>query len=57
MALTSHGHHIPGTSRSDFKPKDVTLCGGPEECPRCKSEVESSVAFITRKTNVLPVLD
>lgn len=45
MSFTSHGHHIPGTLKGNFTPSDVARCGGVNLCPRCKSEVESSMAF------------
>jgi hypothetical protein len=44
-AFTSHGYHIPGTGDTKFVPQNVFLCGGPKKCARCKSEVESSMAF------------
>lgn len=35
MALTDHGHHIPGTSsKSDFQ-EEVKDCGGPGNCGDC----------------------
>jgi len=47
MAYTSHGHHIPNTTMGDVDSKpDATQCGGPKICPRCKAEVESSMAYI-----------
>jgi len=39
MALTSHGHHIPGTSSDDESYKRVRArCGGPGLCPQCSKE-------------------
>lgn len=46
MAYTGHGHHIPGTTMGEFKPREVARCGGPKICPRCKSEVQSSMAYM-----------
>lgn len=40
MTLTSHGHHIPGTSREDEDPEaKVARCGGIVLCHHCKTYV------------------
>lgn len=44
MVYTGHGHHIPGTIRPDFQPKDVARCGGVQMCPRCKKEAQTAMA-------------
>jgi hypothetical protein len=45
-AYTGHGHHIPGTSPGPEKLPNAIKCGGVENCPRCKAEVESSMAYM-----------
>lgn len=39
MTLTSHGHHIPGTTHDDEQMHPmVHRCGGPDMCKTCKDE-------------------
>lgn len=52
MTLTSHGHHIPGTSRDDEDPNaSVHRCGGIVLCRVCrtyvglKSQTETPLVF------------
>lgn len=37
MAYTTHGHHIPGTTK-EGRPDKVARCGGPGLCKTCSME-------------------
>ncbi len=41
MALTGHGHLIPGSVLGSEEPKSIKRCGGPTICPRCKDDVSA----------------
>jgi hypothetical protein len=49
MAYTGHGHHIPGTLKGQgvTTAPAPTHCGGVEECPRCKQDVEEYTSRVT----------
>lgn len=39
MAFTHHGHEIPGSPNFGPKPMWQVVCGGPDECAQCRSDV------------------
>lgn len=46
MAYTGHGHHIPGTQQGTGTIGEIVQCGGVTLCPRCKSEVASTISIM-----------
>lgn len=38
MALTRHGHHIPGSGEDISPPASVARCGGPMLCLDCQKD-------------------
>lgn len=49
MAYTAHGHHIPGTLRGQgvVSAQTPIKCGGVDECPRCKQDVQEYMESVT----------
>lgn len=39
---TTHGHHIPGTTKDENFPEQVARCGGPSLCSQCSREAAKS---------------
>lgn len=51
MTLTSHGHHIPETTKDDEEAGiAVARCGGPTLCKRCQHEMVMALHESPRRT-------
>ena len=52
MTLTSHGHHIPGTSTIDEIPfRSKARCGGVRLCKDCKKESSEAKSYYSQVDN------
>lgn len=52
MTLTSHGHHIPGTSTIDEKPfPNKARCGGPSLCKDCMRASAKAKSYHSQDDN------
>jgi hypothetical protein len=40
MAFTAHGHHIPNTVLTEFRPQSPDRCGGVKLCSKCMADVQ-----------------
>jgi hypothetical protein len=49
MAYTTHGHHIPGTLKGQGVATAIAPihCGGVDDCPGCRTEVDEYKTSIT----------
>lgn len=45
MAVTGHGHHIPGSPKDMFFLSNSVECGGVGVCPRCGTEAQEYETF------------
>ena len=52
MALTTHGHHIPGTvvAEDEFLSRERARCGGPGICTVCSMETAKQFHNIVEKS-------